>query len=161
MTTKTTASTTAPANAPTTAAKNPTQKPAQPTKAAGAAKATQTVQKAAQPTKASTTKPDATKTSVTAVRFYRLRKTGTARHLPVLDAGSEERKAAETIAQRLANGETVAAISEDTGLSVSTVRRQAATLDFTQRVEAGEFTALVKKAKDGQVVFPASTKDEK
>lgn len=136
----------------------PTQKAAQPAKAAGAAKASPKPQKAAQP-KARKAKP-AESVKVEAVQFYRLRKSGTARHLPVLAAGSAERAQAKALAARVSKGESVTAIAQALGASVSTVRRQVAALAFTERVDAGEFAALVKKATDGKVIFPANTKDE-
>lgn len=139
----------------------PTQKAAQPAKAAGAAKASPKPQKAAQPKASKATKAKPGKAEkVEAVQFYRLRKSGTARHLPVLAAGSPERAQAKALAGRVGKGESVTAIAQALGISVSTVRRQVSALAFTEQVEAGEFAALVKKAVDGKVVFPANTKDE-
>lgn len=134
----------------------PTQKAAQPAKAAGAAKASPKPQKAPQPKASKAAKAE----KVEAVQFYRLRKSGTARHLPVLAAGSPERTQAKALAGRVGKGESVTAIAQALGVSVSTVRRQVSALAFTERVEAGEFDALIKKAVDGKVVFPANTKDE-
>lgn len=129
--------------------------------AAGAAKASPKPQKPAQPKaiKASKAKP-AEAEKVEAVQFYRLRKSGTARHLPVLAAGSPERAQAKALAARVSKGESVTAIAQALGVSVSTVRRQVGALDFTERVEAGEVDALIENAVDGKVVFPANTKDE-
>lgn len=144
--------------APGTAAKKPTQTAAGATKAAGPAKPAQTPQKAAQPTTATHTKDAGMETPTGVVRFYRLRKTGTARYMAVLAAGSTERAEAKKVAARLHKGESVAAIAKDLGTSVSTVRRHVAALAFTLRVEPGEFDHLIAEADNGRVVFPAGMK---
>ena len=45
-------------------------------------------------------------------------------------------------------------------MNISTVGRQVSAPAFTERVEAGEFNALIKKVTDDKVIFPANTKDE-
>lgn len=136
--------------------KKPTQKPQKATKPASQPKPSPKPQKAAQPK----AKGNAKAEPVEQVQFYRLRKSGTARHLPVLAAGSPERAQAQAVAKRIAKGETATQVGEDLCVSVSTVRRQVAALEFTEQVEAGKFAALIKKAKDGKVYFPANAKEE-
>lgn len=86
------------------------------------------------------------------VQFYRLRKSGTIRRLPYLAPGSPERKDAEKVAAQVAKGKSVATIAEETGRSLSTVRRMVAAVQLAEEVETGKYDDQVK---DGKVVLPA------
>lgn len=68
------------------------------------------------------------------VKFYDHR----GKHVALLAPGSAERDVAEKIAEAREAGITMREISEETGLSLSTLRRSMNRLLLTQSVEAGE-----------------------
>lgn len=86
------------------------------------------------------------------VQFYRLRKSGTMRRLPYLAPSTPERKDAEKVAAQVAKGKSIATIAEETGRSLSTVRRMVAAVQLAEEVETGKYDEQVK---DGKVVLPA------
>jgi hypothetical protein len=103
-----------------------------------------------QANKATSTKPEKTEpakpqpktlkeaTALGVVKLVRKRKNGTLRSLPYLASGSDPRKAAEAVAARRAEGETINAIAEDLKASIATVRRMVTNLELAQEIEAGE-----------------------
>ncbi|EAP99440.1 hypothetical protein JNB_04690 [Janibacter sp. HTCC2649] len=124
------------------------------TKAAASAP-TQNAQKAPKATTAATpakTPQNADAPMWANVKFYRLRKVGTARHLPYFAPGTPERKDAEKVASLVAKGKSASEVAEATERSVSTVRRLVAAVQLAQDVESGQYdNAIV----DGKVVLPA------
>lgn len=86
------------------------------------------------------------------VQFYRLRKSGTMRRLPYLAPGTPERKDAEKAAAQVTKGKSVATLAEESGRSVSTIRRMVAAVQLAEEVETGKYDDQIK---DGKVVLPA------
>lgn len=118
-------------------------------------KPTQTAQKATKApasAKAASKPADSPATLWADVKFYRLRKVGTARRLPYLAPGTTERKDAEKVAAQIAKGKTVADLAATTGKSPSSVRRLVAAVELAHEVEAGDYADQIK---DGKVILPA------
>lgn len=92
------------------------------------------------------------------VKFYRLRKSGTARRLPYLAPGTPERAEADTIAAQVASGTAVAQVATKAGVSGSTVRRMVAAVQLAQDVESGVYAKAIN---EGKVVLPARQGDDK
>jgi len=125
--------------AATSAPKKPTQTAQRATKAPASAKPASTPAGAAPQTWAD-------------VKFYRLRKVGTLRHLPYFAPGTTERKEAEKVAALIVKGKSVADVAASTGRSASSVRRMVAAVQLAHEVEAGDYADQIK---DGKVVLPA------
>lgn len=132
-----------------------TKAKATPAAQTAAKKPTQTAKKAGSAAKAATPakKPAESAQPMWAdVKFYRLRKVGTARHLPYLAPGTPERKDAEKIAALIAKGQTASEVGQATERSVSTVRRLVAAVQLAEDVESGAYDNAIN---DGKVVLPA------
>lgn len=71
----------------------------------------------------------------------KVRANGTKRSLPYLAVGTDERKAAEAVAARIGEGETLAAVAEDMKVSLATARRFVTNLALAHDVEAGTHDA--------------------
>lgn len=122
---------------------------------ASAPEPTQTAQKASSKTSAkkASAKPAGSVQPMWAdVKFYRLRKVGTARRLPYLAPGTPERKDAEKVAAQIAKGKSATEVAEATDRSVSTIRRLVAAAQLAEEVESGAYDEAIK---DGKVVLPA------
>lgn len=102
--------------------------------------------------KASTKPAEPTAQTWANVKFFRLRKVGTARRLPYLAPGTSERKEAEKVAALIAKGKSVIEIAEASDRSVSTVRRLVAAVQLAEEVESGAYDKAVK---DGKIILPA------
>lgn len=76
------------------------------------------------------------------VKFYDHR----GKHVALLAPGSAERDVAEHVAAAREAGHTMREIHEETGLSLSTLRRSMTRLLLTQSVEAGERDKEIKRA---------------
>jgi len=133
----------------TTTAKKPAARTATKarTTAKPAPKATKATPAPKEPTKAAPKKPalkPEAKTLIEALTtkqtvLLKIRANGTKRSLPYLSVGSEGRKEAESVAARVAKGETVPAIAEDLKVSLATARRFITNLVLAHDVESGRF----------------------
>jgi hypothetical protein len=77
-----------------------------------------------------------------AVSLYRVRRSGTLRHLTYLAPGSEAREVAEWYAYRLDEGVTIKGLAAEAGTRPLTVRRALWALDLAEAVEDGDLDGL-------------------
>lgn len=90
--------------------------------------------------------------------LVKVRMNGTVRSLPYLVPGTDARKDAESVAQRVTNGETLPAIAQDLSVSVATARRFITNLALSLEVEAGKHDKAWKPGAKQVVVHTVTAK---
>ncbi len=92
------------------------------------------------------------------VHLYRLRSTGTLRHLPFLAPETPARMHAEWFAMRVIEGQRVRQVAHDAGVSVATVRRHLSALALTESIEDNELDDLYEP--DVEAIIMENEEDE-
>ena len=83
-----------------------------------------------------------------AVKFYRVRASGSLRAVPYLPEGTEAREVAEWIANEVDEGKSVAQVAFETGLSNATVRRAIACIELADDLYDGELSEMYEEGVD-------------
>lgn len=139
---------------PNTSSNQPTQTPTQPPVTEPAdALPTQTPEEAEYVQAADLATPEASTALLQAamtgaVKFYRVRKSGSLRAVPYLPEGTEAREVAEWIANEVDEGKSVAEVAFETGLSKATVRRAIACIELADDLYDGELSEMYEEGVD-------------
>jgi hypothetical protein len=83
-----------------------------------------------------------------AVKFYRVRASGSLRAVPYLPEGTEAREVADWIANEVEEGKSVAQVAFETGLSNATVRRAIACVELADDLHDGELSEIYEEGVD-------------